>query len=121
MASTHEEARRLLDTPMGRYTALSETSALWSRHGRKHPLGDDFRGFVDILTEDFDRRVLDDALSSTTLDMMLDAAYVGSPETLARRFRECGALVFDICRSCRCRRRPRGAIFSTSRAVCGGS
>jgi phthiodiolone/phenolphthiodiolone dimycocerosates ketoreductase len=90
IASTDEEAYRLLDSPVGRFTAFMQPAALWAKHGRAHPLGDDFRGFVDLKAEAISPKLVGEVWDTITMEMMLDSAYVGSPESLARRFREFG-------------------------------
>ncbi|HZR44963.1 MAG TPA: LLM class flavin-dependent oxidoreductase, partial [Ktedonobacteraceae bacterium] len=59
VAPTEQEARRMLDTKPGRLLALGASAEQWRKVGAKHPFGEHFRGAVDWVPEQYDRKTLD--------------------------------------------------------------
>jgi phthiodiolone/phenolphthiodiolone dimycocerosates ketoreductase len=54
--------------------------ALWSRHGLKHPLRDDFEGFPDFVPEEITREHVESAQRQVTPELLADGVFAGSVE-----------------------------------------
>jgi phthiodiolone/phenolphthiodiolone dimycocerosates ketoreductase len=89
VAPTEDEARALLDTRPVRYYGLFFPDAVWQLFGRRHPLGENFGGFFDLLPESYDRQTMEAALDAVPLEL-LEALFWGTPEQLVARFRAFG-------------------------------
>jgi len=88
VAPTEEEARALLDTRPVRYFGLFFPDAVWQLFGR-HPLGENFGGFFELIPESYDRQTIEAALDAVPLEL-LNALFWGTPEQLVARFRAFG-------------------------------
>lgn len=79
----------MLDHPMIRYLGLLLPAATWAERGHKHPFGDDFGGFVDILPESFSEAELRAALAAVPVMDLADAGAIwGTPEHILRRLHD---------------------------------
>ena len=54
--------------------------------GLRHPFGEDFRGFVDILPEAYDRQTVEEAIAAVPREMM-EGLIWGSPEQVLVKLR----------------------------------
>jgi phthiodiolone/phenolphthiodiolone dimycocerosates ketoreductase len=90
IAPSEREARQMLDARPIRFVALLAPAALWRAFGLTHPLGDGFRGFVDFIPGEFDRRTLEDALAAVPRDALEQALVWGTPERVAGKLRAFG-------------------------------
>jgi phthiodiolone/phenolphthiodiolone dimycocerosates ketoreductase len=94
VASTNRAARKMLDAKPVRFVALLAPGALWHEMGESHPFGDDFKGFVEWLPDQYSRKEIEDALAAVPADALAKALIWGSPEQVAKRlrgFRDAGA------------------------------
>ncbi len=79
---TEDAARRLLESPPMRLSALLAPDYVWRRHGAAHPLGDGFRGFIDIIPQQLDRPALEAAMAAVPVDLVAETALWGTPDAI---------------------------------------
>lgn len=89
VAPTEEEARELLKTRPVRYYGLFFPDAVWQLFGKRHPLGENFGGFFELLPESYDRQTIDAAIDAVPQELV-EALFWGTPEQLVSRFRAFG-------------------------------
>lgn len=70
--------------------ALLLPGALWSKHGLRHPLADDFEGFLDFVPEEVTPAQLEQARRHVTADLIGDGVVAGGIDEVVA---EIGALV----------------------------
>jgi phthiodiolone/phenolphthiodiolone dimycocerosates ketoreductase len=64
--------------------AMLLPGGVWTKHGRRHPLGEDFEGFAQFVPEDVTRAQIDDALRQVTPALLADGVYAGSVDEVVR-------------------------------------
>jgi phthiodiolone/phenolphthiodiolone dimycocerosates ketoreductase len=79
VAPTEEEANAMLDTEAARFVGLLFPHEVWQAFGLDHPLGKQFRGYIDILPETYDRSTVEAAIAKVPREMM-DLIVWGSTE-----------------------------------------
>ncbi|HEV2065778.1 MAG TPA: LLM class flavin-dependent oxidoreductase [Thermomicrobiales bacterium] len=89
VAPTEEEARAMLDTKPIRFFGLLLPDAIWQLFGLRHPLGEDFRGYLDILPETYDRQTVEAAIAAVPRGMM-EGLLWGTPEQVVAKVRAFG-------------------------------
>lgn len=89
VAPTEEEARGLLATKAVRFLALLFADEVWRLFGLVHPLGEGFRGHLDIPPERYDRRTVDDAIAAVPPEM-LEGLLWGTPEQVVSKLQAFG-------------------------------
>jgi len=89
VAPTESEARAMLESRPVRFIGLLFPDAVWQLFGRSHPLGEDFRGFLDIIPDSYDRQTLDAAVDAVPMEL-LELLFWGTPDQLVDRFRALG-------------------------------
>ena len=90
VARTEQEARQMMDTKVIRYFGLLVPAASWQRLGLTHPLGDDFRGFLDFLPERYGRAELEAAIAKVPTEIADAGLIWGTPAQVAARLRAFG-------------------------------
>ena len=90
-APTERHARALLGTRLVRFLALLSPAQNWRRHGEQHPLGEEFRGYSDLLPEQLDRSALEGLLAAVPFSMRDAVVLWGTPERVAEQVRRFGA------------------------------
>lgn len=90
LAPTDEDALEIMRSKIGRWAGLMLSAATWKQHGLRHPLGDDFQGYVDVLPEELQPERIDAALEEVPEDLMLQAFAWGTPERVAATFKRLG-------------------------------
>lgn len=88
VAPTERAARRLLRAKAVRFGMLLLPSYVWEGFGHSHPLGDDFRGLVDFIPQQFDRASIEAAIASVPEDLVVEAVNWGTPRRLLERLFE---------------------------------
>lgn len=82
-APTARAARAMLDHPMVRYIGLLLPATVWAERGHAHPFGSDFRGFWDILPEQWSEAELRAALAAVpAMDLVEVGLIWGTPERI---------------------------------------
>jgi phthiodiolone/phenolphthiodiolone dimycocerosates ketoreductase len=70
VAPTAKKARALLNSRIVRYWALMFPAQRWQEMGLEHPLGTDFGGFVELVSESYDRATLEEALAAVRPELL---------------------------------------------------
>jgi len=83
-------AREALKDPGVRLLGLLAPAAEWVRFGGSHPLGEEYRGFVDFDPFALDDDFLRDALESVPPELIEEIVLWGTPELVAARIRSLG-------------------------------
>ena len=55
---------------------------VWKQHGKRHPLGDDHKGFIDIVPPRVTDEVIDQAARDMTPEMLMSSIYFGNPSEI---------------------------------------
>lgn len=84
---TERDARKMLDHPAVKFTALLVPADVWKERGVEHPLGDDFRGLIDFVPTRYDRADIMAALDAVPVDMLAAEAMWGTPDVIEARLR----------------------------------
>ncbi|MGH2532851.1 MAG: LLM class flavin-dependent oxidoreductase [Thermomicrobiales bacterium] len=90
VAPTREEARAMIDTKVIRYLGVLAPAEMWRKIGRTHPLGDDFRGHVDVLPHRFTRDEFDDLIARVPTELSDQGLIWGTPADVAAQLRTYG-------------------------------
>jgi phthiodiolone/phenolphthiodiolone dimycocerosates ketoreductase len=88
VAPSEREARQMLDTTPGRLLALGVPADEWRKFGAQHPFGEQFRGAVDWIPEQYDRVMLEEALAAVPPELLGSGLIWGTPEQVANKLRE---------------------------------
>jgi phthiodiolone/phenolphthiodiolone dimycocerosates ketoreductase len=59
---------------------------MWEAHGLQHPLGNDSKGFVDVIIHDLDPGDLRDLAATIPFEMVKEVLFIGNSDELARQF-----------------------------------
>ena len=91
VAPTERKARALLGHKAIRSFALAAPAELWTRAGARHPFGERFRGYVDLLPERYDRARLEQAIAAVPPELVEDGPLLwGTPEQVTGKLRAFG-------------------------------
>ncbi len=74
-------------SPVASAMAMLLPAALWTRHGLRHPLGDEFEGFPDFVPEEITPEQLADARRQVTPALLGDAIVAGSVDEIVAEVR----------------------------------
>ena len=84
-------ARAMLETTPGRLLALGVTTPeQWRKVGATHPLGEHYRGAIDWMPEQYDRKMLEEALAAVPQELLGSGVLWGTPEQVANKLRAFG-------------------------------
>lgn len=87
MGKTEREARKMLDHPAIRFTALLVPSYVWESHGLDHPLGNDFRGLIDFVPTKYEKAEIYAAIEKVPVDLLAEEAMWGTPQQIEEKLR----------------------------------
>ncbi|MCJ7725265.1 MAG: LLM class flavin-dependent oxidoreductase [Acidimicrobiia bacterium] len=87
---TEADARRLFESKALRYASLLMSDEVWRRQGLTHPLGEGFRGMVDIVPQRMAREQVEDAIAKVPGDQLAGEAIWGTPEMVADKLQAIG-------------------------------
>ena len=90
VAPNERTVRALLNSRFLRYFALLIPADRWREVGAEHPFGAQWRGFVDIVPERYDRATLEDAIAAVPPEVIGTGVIVGTPEQVIARLRQFG-------------------------------
>jgi phthiodiolone/phenolphthiodiolone dimycocerosates ketoreductase len=68
----------LVRLPAGGALAMLLPGPLWTRHGLRHPLGDEFEGFPEFVPEEVTAAQIENARRQVTPELIGDAVFAGS-------------------------------------------
>lgn len=89
VAPTEAEARAMLGTKPIRFWGLLFPDVVWQLFGLRHPLGEGFRGYIDLVSETYDWATLEAAIATVPREMM-EVTFWGTPEQVVARLRAFG-------------------------------
>jgi phthiodiolone/phenolphthiodiolone dimycocerosates ketoreductase len=72
--------------PLGKLFGLFAMGHLWEQHGLQHPLGNDSKGFVDVIIHDLNADDLRDIAHTIPFEMVKEVLFIGNTEELAQQF-----------------------------------
>jgi phthiodiolone/phenolphthiodiolone dimycocerosates ketoreductase len=72
--------------PLGKLFGLFAMGHMWEANGLQHPLGNDSKGFVDVIIHDLDADELRDLAHTIPFEMVCEVLFVGNVEELAAQF-----------------------------------
>ncbi len=90
VAPTEQEAQKMLNTKPGRLLALMAASDEWRKVGAQHPFGEHFRGYIDWVPEQYDRKTLEEGLAAVPPELIGHGLLWGTPEQVAGKLRAFG-------------------------------
>jgi phthiodiolone/phenolphthiodiolone dimycocerosates ketoreductase len=70
---------------LGAAMALLLPAEAWQKHGKKHPLGDDHKGFIEIVPPRVTDEQLDQAVRDVTPEMFGENVFAGSPAEICEQ------------------------------------
>jgi phthiodiolone/phenolphthiodiolone dimycocerosates ketoreductase len=78
-----ESRERILDAAMrsrlGAAMALLVPAEVWREQGKRHPLGEDHKGFIDIVPPRVTEEQIEEAAHEMTPELLLSSLFAGSP------------------------------------------
>jgi phthiodiolone/phenolphthiodiolone dimycocerosates ketoreductase len=89
VAPTEAEARAMLNTKPIRFWSLLFPDFVWQLFGLRHPLGEGFRGYIDLVSETYDRDTLEAAIATVPPEMM-EITFWGTPDQVVAKLRAFG-------------------------------
>jgi phthiodiolone/phenolphthiodiolone dimycocerosates ketoreductase len=90
VAPTEQEVQEMLKTNFGRLAALLAPSDEWRKVGAQPPFGEPFRGYIDWVPEQYERKTLEKALAAVPPELIGYGILWGTPEQVARKLRAFG-------------------------------
>ncbi|MGI9623073.1 MAG: LLM class flavin-dependent oxidoreductase [Acidimicrobiales bacterium] len=72
--------------PLGKLFGLFAMGSVWEKHGLEHPLGNDSKGFIDVIIHDLDPDDLRDIAPTIPFEMVTEVLFVGNAEEIATQF-----------------------------------
>jgi phthiodiolone/phenolphthiodiolone dimycocerosates ketoreductase len=88
LARDEASARRMLDSPFAKATALILPSEVFEELGYEHPLGKKFYGLTDYVPNHYNRADAMSALERVPVEVCERAFLFGTPEQVVRRIEE---------------------------------
>jgi phthiodiolone/phenolphthiodiolone dimycocerosates ketoreductase len=77
----------VLKLPAAAALAMLIPGAVWTKHGLRHPLGDDFEGFAQFVPEEITPAQLEASRRQVTPELLGEAAVAGSVEEVTAEIR----------------------------------
>ncbi len=72
--------------PLGKLFGLFAMGHVWEEHGLEHPLGNDSKGFIDVIMHGLDPDDLRDIAPTIPFEMVKQVLFVGNAQELAQQF-----------------------------------
>jgi phthiodiolone/phenolphthiodiolone dimycocerosates ketoreductase len=86
-AESAEAAAEMFERePLGKLFGLFAMGHMWEAHGLEHPLGNDSKGFVDVIIHDLDPDELRDIAHTIPFEMVQEVLFIGNTEELTGQF-----------------------------------
>lgn len=86
-AESIERAHDMFEAePIGKLFGLFAMGHIWEEHGLEHPLGNDSKGFIDVIIHDLDADELRDLAPTIPFEMVQQVLFVGNADDLGRQF-----------------------------------
>jgi phthiodiolone/phenolphthiodiolone dimycocerosates ketoreductase len=74
--------------PLGKLFGLFAMGHVWEAHGLQHPLGNDSKGFIDVIIHALNADELRDLAPTIPFEMVNQVLFIGNAEELGRRFED---------------------------------
>jgi phthiodiolone/phenolphthiodiolone dimycocerosates ketoreductase len=74
------------DAPLAKLFGLFAMGSIWEANGLVHPLGNDSRGFIDVIIHDLSPDDLRDIAPTIPFEMVLQVLSIGNADQLAQRY-----------------------------------
>ncbi len=87
LGRSDSEVDQILDSPLIRYLALLAPADLWTQNDSVHPLGERFRGYIDMVPENYTRAELESAMKRVPVGVVRDMILAGTPDDVYRELR----------------------------------
>ncbi len=86
-AESQDAAAQMFDKePLGKLFGLFAMGSVWEKYGLQHPLGNDSKGFVDVIMHDLNPDDLRDLAKTIPFEMVTEVLFVGNAEELGQQF-----------------------------------
>lgn len=72
--------------PLGKLFGLFAMGSMWEANSLTHPLGNDSKGFIDVIVHDLDPDDLRDIAPTIPFEMVQQVLFIGNANELATRF-----------------------------------
>jgi phthiodiolone/phenolphthiodiolone dimycocerosates ketoreductase len=88
-AESQDRAAEMFEAePLGKLFGLFAMGSMWEANGLTHPLGNDSRGFIDVVIHDLSADDLRDLAPTIPFEMVTQVLFVGNAEELAVQFED---------------------------------
>ena len=84
---SRDEVDEALSSPFAKSFALNMPAEEWTRHGVRHPLGDEFTGLQDLTPQMLDEQTVLSYTSDVPLSLLKEGAFTGTPLRSSIRLR----------------------------------
>ncbi len=84
--STERAAEMFEAEPLGKLFGLFAMGHIWEKYGLTHPLGNDSKGFIDVIIHDLSADDLRDLAPTIPFEMVQEVLFLGNAEELATQF-----------------------------------
>lgn len=86
-AESQERAAEMFEAePLGKLFGLFAMGSMWEANGLTHPLGNDSKGFIDVIIHDLDADDLRDIAPTIPFEMVTQVLFVGNTDELTGQF-----------------------------------
>ena len=86
-AESQDKAAEMFEKePLGKLFGLFAMGSMWEANGMKHPLGNDSKGFIDVIIHDLNPDDLRDLAPTIPFEMVKQVLFIGNAEELAGQF-----------------------------------
>lgn len=86
-AESKERAAEMFDAePLGKLFGLFAMGSIWEANGLEHPLGNDSKGFIDVIIHDLKADDLRDLAPTIPFEMVEQVLFIGNAEELGEQF-----------------------------------
>ena len=69
--------------PLGKLFGLFAMGSIWEKYGMQHPLGNDSKGFIDVIIHDLDPDELRDLAPTIPFEMVKEVLFIGNADEIA--------------------------------------
>lgn len=97
---SRDEVDEALSSPFAKSFALNMSAEAWTRHGARHPLGDEFTGLQDLTPQMLDEQTVLSYTSDVPLSLLKEGAFTGPPDEVidqAAGWRDHGLRYVVVC------------------------
>jgi phthiodiolone/phenolphthiodiolone dimycocerosates ketoreductase len=86
-ARNDADLQRHLGHPAIRYLGLLAPHTMWRAVGRRHPLGENHRGYLDIVPSRYTAEEIEDAIAQVPESLVTTQVAIGTPDDVVRQVR----------------------------------